>query len=147
MNTDPLDATTTNPCRRPDILEQMVGEDLLLYDPETHQAYQLNEPAMSLHRRCDGQTPLAEMVDVEDDASWQVLSQLAADGVVRNVPAERPRSGVSRRRFLRTVAAGVVMAPVLERLAVPPPAAAMSGQIPGNTPSRWHANPISVPNP
>ncbi|GAC1643100.1 MAG: hypothetical protein NVS4B2_32760 [Chloroflexota bacterium] len=125
-------ASTMYPVRRTDVIEAVVDEDLLLYDPCDHHAYRLNQSAATLWRRCDGNTPVDDILQGEKGA-WDLLTGLAADGLVADVPDECPRPDVSRRSFVRAgtaAVAGVVMIPLMEKIIVPTPAAAASGMNP-----------------
>lgn len=118
-----------HPNRASHVIEAAVDDDLLLYDSSTHQAFRLNESAASVWRRCDGRTPVQEILQ-GDRAAWDLLARLSADGLVIGVPASPPKQAVSRRSFVRAgaaVAAGAAMTPIIEGILVPTPAAAFSG--------------------
>jgi hypothetical protein len=117
------------PIRGSSIIETMVDEDVLLYNPAVHRAFRLNEAAAVIWHRCDGRTTVQEIVQ-GDQAAWELLAQLGADGLVDGVPTTPPTFDMSRRKFVRlgaAVATGTAMLPMMEGLLIPTPAAAQSG--------------------
>lgn len=118
-----------HPYRRTDLVETHIGNEVLLYDGETHRAYRLNDSAALVWHRCNGQTPVGDIVE-SGGAARNVLARLAADELVFNVPADISRRPMTRSGFVlragATIAAGSVVVPVIESILVPTPAAAES---------------------
>lgn len=120
--------------RRQGILRREVGEDLVIYDLDSHRAHSLDRKARRLLEFCDGETSIetlcqASPFDEPDRARvWVVagLERLAGAGLLENdwqVPA------FDRRRLLK----GLVGLPVVLSVLVPGPAAAQSG-LPNGSP-------------
>jgi hypothetical protein len=112
--------------QRDGLVIQSIGEELIVYDPETHKAHSLNRPAAAVFRQVDGKTPVAEIVGklgkefrgAPAERVVQVaLDRLGAAGLL--TPAVNPR----RRAVMRGLA---LLLPVVTSVVVPKPAAAAS---------------------
>lgn len=106
------------------------GEELLLYTKATHEIHRLDARAAFVFERCDGETPLAEIVSAaqaewKDPGSAQFVEGTAALLLDKDVlVATSSTAGFSRRRVLAKTAA-LVAAGVTTMLA-PSPAQAQS---------------------
>jgi hypothetical protein len=118
------------PRRSDHIVEVGVDDDLLLFHFEHNRAHCLNADAADLWRRCDGKTPLDEIIPAGDETGYDVLARLHAEGLITGMsPGVRPRS-ITRRDFVRAgtaAAAGAAVLPLIQSIAIPGVAAAASG--------------------
>ncbi|HZU12923.1 MAG TPA: PqqD family protein [Chloroflexota bacterium] len=114
------------------LLTQPVGSELVVYDQSRHHAHRLNEVAAFVWSHCDGRTPVAEVVAelseamtlrANEDVVLTALAQLEKANLLDN-------GGGMRDTTFRNVAlaagAIAVLAPIVESLLVPEPAAAYS---------------------
>jgi hypothetical protein len=91
--------------RQDGLLEEMVGEELLLYDQESHIAHCLNPIAASVWRYCDGEhdlTDLAEVVGASKDLVVGALHELRQKDLLDAEPElmQSTVHGVSRREAI-----------------------------------------------
>ncbi len=76
--------------RQDGLLEETVGEELLLYDQETHTAHCLSPIAASVWRHCDGEHDLAELAvlaGVSEDLIASALYELRQKELLDTEPA------------------------------------------------------------
>ncbi|HEY9713819.1 MAG TPA: PqqD family protein [Chroococcales cyanobacterium] len=119
--------------RQDDILAHDVGNEVVIYDLKSDQAYCLNKVAAKVWKNCDGQTPLSEIATKLEEVGVPgeqvgvscVLDQLAE---ARLIEGNGKNGAVTRREVLSRmgVAAAAVLASVTA-LNVPTAAAAQSG--------------------
>jgi hypothetical protein len=104
--------------REDGLLEETVGEELLLYDRDSHTAHCLNPIAASVWRHCDGAhdvTELAGLAGVSEDLVTGALHELrekdllAAEPTLTQstIPGESRREAIGRvARYSAAAAAG-----------------------------------------
>jgi hypothetical protein len=118
------------------LLEEEVGEELLLYDQDRHTAHCLSPTAACVWRHCDGEHDVAELAvlaTVSEDLVVDVLHELRKKNLLAAEP-ELARStvpGESRREAIRRVArygAAVAAAPLVVSATAATPAMASSGE-------------------
>ena len=95
--------------RRDGLLEETLGEELLLYDQDSHTAHCLSPMATCVWRHCDGErdvTELAELAGASKDLVADVLHELHEKDLLDAEPAltESAIPGVSRREAIVRVA-------------------------------------------
>ena len=95
--------------RQGGLLEEAVGEELLLYDQETHTAHCLSPIAACVWRHCDGEQDLAELAvlaGVSEDLIAGALYELRQKELLDTEPALTQSSipGESRREAIGRVA-------------------------------------------
>jgi hypothetical protein len=93
--------------RQDGLLEEAVGEELLLYDQQSHTAHCLSPIAASVWRHCDGEhdlTGLAQLVGASDDLIAGALHELREKDLLvaepelmqTSVPGESRREAIGR---------------------------------------------------
>jgi hypothetical protein len=103
--------------RQDDLLEEAVGEELLLYDQDSHTAHCLNSIAARVWRHCDGGhdlTDLAVLAGASEDLVANALHELrekdllvAEPALQSTVPGESRREAIIRvGRYGAAAAAG-----------------------------------------
>jgi hypothetical protein len=117
--------------RNADIVVQALGEEILIYDLKTHQAYNLNETSALVYQACDGKTTFDELkrqYKFTDDLIFLALDQLKTGGLIETDDSfVSPFSGMSRREAIRKVAfASIITLPVISSLVAPTAAMAQS---------------------
>ena len=124
--------------RQDGLLEETVGEELLLYDQESHTAHCLSPIAACVWRHCDGEhdlTGLAELVGASKDLVADTLHELREKDLVvagpqlrqSTVPGESRREAIGRAARYGAAAAAV---PLVVSATAATPAMASSGEIP-----------------
>lgn len=91
--------------RRDDLLEETVGEELLLYDQSSHTAHCLSPIAACVWRHCDGErglTELAELAGASESVVADALHELREKDLLDAEPARTQStvSGFSRREVI-----------------------------------------------
>jgi hypothetical protein len=141
------------PAKRDGLVVQSIDQELIVYDPHTHQAHSLNRAAAAVFQHVDGKTPTAEIagklgLELRGASGERVvrvaLDRLGAVGLLN--PAVNPR----RRAIVRGLAAALV--PVVTSVVVPKAAAALSCIPPGSfcsgpTPCCYGHTCTGVPTP
>ncbi len=95
--------------RQDGLLEETVGEELLLYDQQTHTAHCLSPIAACVWRHCDGKhdtTELADLAGASEDLVAGVLHELR-EKVLLSAESQLMQStvpGISRREAIGRVA-------------------------------------------
>jgi len=119
------------------VVVRELGEEVLVYDLETHRAVCLNGAAAAVWRLCDGRrTPddirraLGKTAHgaVPEEFVWLALEQLGRDRLLEaRVPRPAALAGLSRREMIRRVglAAGLAL-PAVASIVAPTPADAAS---------------------
>ncbi|HXC24104.1 MAG TPA: PqqD family protein [Solirubrobacteraceae bacterium] len=95
--------------RRDGLLEETAGEELLLYDQNSHTAHCLSSTAAGVWRHCDGErdvTELAELAEASESLVADALQELREKDLLAGEPSltERAVPGVSRREAIVRVA-------------------------------------------
>jgi hypothetical protein len=95
--------------RRDGLLEETVGEELLLYDRDSHTAHCLSPIAACIWRHCDGEqdiTELAELAGVSESLVADALHELREKDLLVAEPElmQSTIPGVSRREAIGRVA-------------------------------------------
>jgi hypothetical protein len=122
--------------RRDGLLEEMLGEELLLYDQNSHTAHCLSPIAVCVWRHCDGEcdlTELAELAGISKDLVADALQELREKDLLHAEPTltERAVPGVSRREAIGRVArygAAAAGASLIVSATAATPAMASSGE-------------------
>ena len=122
--------------RQDGLLEEVVGEELLLYDQETHTAHCLSPVAACVWRNCDGEHDLAELAvlaGVSENLVADALHELREKDLLDAEPAlaESAVPGVSRREAIVQVArygAAAAGASMIVSATAAAPAMASSGE-------------------
>src|ERR1700734_3733381 len=91
--------------RRDGLLEEAVGEELLLYDQNSHTGHCLSPVAACVWRRCDGEhdvTELAGLAGVSESLVGDALRELREKDLlaVEPQPTQSTVPGVSRREAI-----------------------------------------------
>jgi hypothetical protein len=125
--------------RNDGLLEEAIGEELLLYDQESHTAHCLSSVAACVWRHCDGEHDLAELAalaGVSESLIAAALYELREKDLLVAGPSVVPSavSGESRReaigRVVRYGAAAAAGSMVVSATAATP-AMASSKELPG----------------
>jgi hypothetical protein len=94
--------------RQDGLLEETVGEELLLYDQSSHVAHCLSPIAACVWRHCDGErdvSELAGLAGVSEDLVADALHELREkDLLAETQPMQSTNPGVSRREAIVRVA-------------------------------------------
>ncbi|HTD10293.1 MAG TPA: PqqD family protein [Solirubrobacteraceae bacterium] len=122
--------------RQNGLLEETVGEELLLYDQGSHTAHCLSPVAACVWRRCDGEhdvTELAELVGASKSLVADALHELREKGlfVAEPEPMQDTVAGVSRREVIVRGArygAAAAAVPLIVSATAATPAMASSGE-------------------
>jgi len=124
MNKLPLARTT-------DIVVQTLGKEILIYDLNSHKAYNLNETSSIIYQACDGKTTFAELNrkhNFTDEIIFLALDALNKENLLEK--SEEYNSlfnGLSRREAIRKVGfASMIALPVIASLVAPTAAMAQS---------------------
>lgn len=125
--------------RKDKLLTQTVGDELVVYDEERHQAHHLNRSAALVWRYCDGHTSISDMAAIlnieahlpaDEDLVWLALARLEQTSLLRDPVTEVMEVvNLSRRRSLERLAATAAVAlslPMVKSIVVPTPAMAGS---------------------
>ncbi len=102
--------------RQDGLLEETVGEELLLYDQDSHTAHCLSPIAACVWRQCDGEhdlAGLAQLVGASEDLVVGALHELLEKELLDTEPAltQSTSSGESRREaIVRTARYGAAAA-------------------------------------
>lgn len=127
-----------------------LGEELVVYDKERHQAHCLAARAAAVFRCADGTraaADIAALLGTGPQAVSAVLDQLAAAGLLEGGPA--PDECVpSRRELLRQAGLrAAVLAPVIHSLFVPAPAEAAASCVRATQCAGNEGRPCWISNP
>jgi hypothetical protein len=124
--------------RQDGLLEETVGEELLLYDQESHTAHCLSPIAACVWRHCDGERDIAELARLAEASESLVADALhelrekdlldAEPELMQSaIPGESRREAIGRvTRYGAVAAAGSMIASATAAT----PAMASSGEIP-----------------
>jgi hypothetical protein len=122
--------------RKDGLLEETVGEELLLYDRDSHTAHCLSPIAAAVWRHCDGKrnvTELAELTGANQNLVANALQELREKDLLTAEPTltQNPAPGISRREAIGRVArigAAAAAAPLIVSATAATPAMASSGE-------------------
>lgn len=113
------------------VIARPVGNEVVIYNSETHTAHCLNRTAAIVFRSANGDNSVAEIArllaletgtDADEDVVWVTLERLVETKLIAMPSAP---ATVSRRRALRQVGLGAAaLAPIVVSLVVPTPAEA-----------------------
>jgi hypothetical protein len=123
--------------RRKRLLKEMVGEELLIYDQDSHTAHCLSPIAASVWRHCDGGhdvTELTGLVDAGESMVIDALHELRGKDLLDAEPELMQDAvvGISRREAIGRVArygAAAAAAPLIVSATAATPAMASSGTV------------------
>jgi hypothetical protein len=126
--------------RQDDLLEETVGEELLLYDQESHTAHCLSPIAACIWRHCDGEhnaTELAELAGASEDLVADALHELREKDLLAAEPQlmQSTIPGISRREAIVRVArygAAATAGSMIVSATAATPAMASSGEEEGS---------------
>ena len=108
---------------------QDLGDELLIYNVTTHQAYTLNETSKIVFNSCDGPSnfdDLKRAFKFTDDLIHLTLDKLAANDLLEDYH-DSHFAGLPRREVIKRIGfASVIALPVIFNLAVPTAAYAAS---------------------
>jgi hypothetical protein len=129
--------------RQDGLLEEALGEELLLYDQNNHTAHCLSPIAACVWRNCDGErdvTELAELAGVSEGLVADALHELRQKDLLDAEPAfiQSTVPGISRREVIGRIArvgAAAAGASLIVSATAATPAMASSGEIPGCEPN------------
>jgi hypothetical protein len=124
--------------RQDGLLEEVVGEELLLYDQESHTAHCLSPIAACIWRHCDGEhnaTELAELAGASEGLVADALHELREKDLLAaepqlmqsTIPGESRREAIVR---VGRVGAGAAAATMIVSATAATPAMASSGETP-----------------
>ncbi|MGA9285530.1 MAG: PqqD family protein [Solirubrobacteraceae bacterium] len=123
--------------RRDGLLEETVGEELLLYDQESHTAHCLSPTAACVWRHCDGERDVSELAelagaskDLVADALYELREKDLLD--VEQAPMQSTIPGESRREVIGRVArygAAAAAGSLIVSATAATPAMASSGEV------------------
>lgn len=112
------------------IIEQVAGDDLLIYDLRIDKAYNLNETSKAVFRACDGATSfedLQQKMNFSAEVIYLALDELRKNNLLEGDYAS-PFGGMNRREVIRKVGlASMVALPIVAGIAAPSAASAASG--------------------
>jgi hypothetical protein len=124
--------------RHQNVVVQELGKQILIYDLNTHKAFNLNETSSIVYQSCDGKTTLEELklrTKFTEEIIFLALDELKKENLIEeNQPYNSPFSGMSRREAIRKVGlASMIALPVISSLVAPTSAMAQSGGfVPGS---------------
>lgn len=122
--------------RRDGLLEETLGEELLLYDRDSHTAHCLSPVTACVWRHCDGErdlTELAVVAGVSEDMVADALHKLRGQNLLKAEPEliQSTVAGVSRREVIVRGArygAAAAAVPLIVSATAATPAMASSGE-------------------
>ncbi len=124
--------------RKDDLLEETVGEEILIYDQNSHTAHCLSPIAACVWRHCDGErdvTELAQLAGASENLVADALHELREKDLLVADPTlmQSTIPGESRREAIGRVAryAAAAAVPLVVSATAATPAMASSGEIAG----------------
>jgi hypothetical protein len=117
--------------RNENIVVQISGKEVLIYDLNTNRAYNLNETSSIIYQACDGKTTFTELTakyGFTDDVIFLAIDELSKEHLIeKSDEYNSPFKGLSRRAVLRKAGiASMVALPVIVSLTAPTAAMAQS---------------------
>lgn len=123
-----MQINTLPAARNNDLVVQELGKELLIYDLQTHKAYQLNETSMIVFNACASQTSFDELKQkykFTDDLIHLTLDRLKDENLIGNYNSQF--AGISRREAIKKVGLATMIAlPVIVGITAPAAAHAAS---------------------
>jgi hypothetical protein len=121
--------------RSRDIVIQSLGKEVLIYDLNTHKAYNLNETSSIVYQACDGRTSFSELKaknNLTDEIIYLALDELKKENLIEESEGyDSPFAGMSRREVIRKVGfASMIALPVISSMVAPTAAMAQSSGAP-----------------
>ena len=120
-------AESAVPAKRTGLVVQTIGDEVIVYDPDTHQAHSLNRPAALVFDTLDGKASVPEIAS----QVGRKLGARSGERVVRVALEVLGKAGLlsaptnaGRRAVVRGLTVGLL--PVVTTILVPKPAAAQS---------------------
>jgi hypothetical protein len=115
------------------VISRIIGNELILYDEQTHTAHCLNDVAREIWLSCEQDRSLAQVLHevrtkwpgVGEDAVAGALGNLVSAGVVEETSVLENISH-SRRQAVRKIVTAAAVLPVITSILVPPANAAQS---------------------
>jgi hypothetical protein len=116
--------------RTTDIIEQEVGNELMIYDLRINNAYNLNETSKNVYKACDGKTTFDDFKSrykYTDDLIHFAIDQLSANNLIENYKSVH-FAGINRRDVIKKVGLSSMIAlPMIAGIIAPSAANAASG--------------------
>lgn len=117
------------------LIMQEVADEVLIYNLNTHKAYNLNRTSSAVWRNCDGSKDLSAVTralqtkfkkPVSEDVVWLALEDLKKEGLIEfDAPADF--NGINRREVIKRAALSSMIAlPIIASLVAPTAASAAS---------------------
>jgi coenzyme PQQ synthesis protein D (PqqD) len=143
--------------RQENLLIEEVGEELVVYDQDSHRAHRLNRTAGWVWQHCDGRTSLAQLsalvatefgLPTDEEVVWLALQQLEKIRFLQR-PLRHTTKGVkvSRRELVRRLGLASALAlllPMVTSITAPTPAMAQNPPPPPFPPPAPNCRPIIV---
>jgi hypothetical protein len=126
------------PRARPDLVVRTVGDEIVVYDRDTHVAHCLNRQAAAVFRAADGKTRIDEIaarlapqagLALEASAIRRTVDELEAAGLLEST-ATSPLDPSRRGALLKLGLGAMALAPIGISLVVPTPAEAAATCVP-----------------
>lgn len=119
-----------------DIVEQIIGDEILIYDLITNKAFSLNKTSSLVYKACDGVTTFDELKrahNFSDEVIYLALDELKRNNLLADESYNSPFAGISRREVIKKVGlASMVALPAIVGLSAPKAAHAASVCQPGS---------------
>jgi hypothetical protein len=115
------------------VISRVVGNELVLYEEQTHTAHCLNEFAREIWLTCEGGRSATQVLyalrsqypTIGEDSIAGALNALVSAGLLKVTPMAEDISH-SRRQAVRKIITAAAMLPVITSISVPPASAAKS---------------------
>ena len=121
-----------------ELLKTDLGEEVIIYDPESNRAHSLNRLAATIWRHCDGRNTIADLrrlasADIggliDEPTVWAALNQLEQANLLEMQLEDGGKKTLGRRELLRKagqIGTAAVATPIVASVLVPTAAAAAS---------------------
>jgi len=127
--------------RKDELVIQSSGDELLVFDLRSNQAFCLNKTSVLIWKKCDGKKSPWEIqkalrrelkMEVSEDLIWFALERLFEEGLIFEfVPDPDRFDGLSRREVIRKLGVSATIAlPIIASLRAPMAAKAQSTCVP-----------------
>ena len=123
--------------RRDPLVINELHDEVLVYDPDSHDAYCLNPTSALVWKNCDGHSTISETTQllgrelnapVNEDVVWLALTQLKKANLLQGeVKAPSGTTKISRRELTRRIGIAALLLPAITVLSVPAVYAQASG--------------------
>lgn len=120
---------------------ERVGDELVVYDAETHEAHNLNRIAERVWRLCDGNTTLGQITERLRQEFAPAIDISIVETAVQDLGEAGLLAEKVRLPTRRQVAASALLVPVVSSILIPTPAAAKSSKVAGNGKGKGHLKP------